>query len=486
MRIRALAVAAIAGLFAFPAGAQPLFANPLDSAAGYRAARGDAPAATHRFRYEVTVTETGKAPVVSEAVFDIAPDWALYAKDGTAVLQDFRLNRQFELHDDSFTTLNGMASLVFRVMERQNRTYLGSVLSAVGADDMMSDCGSDAELGLSLPGAKSTSKVAVTNGADGAVIVTCDGREAGRFTAGSGAAPAALWPTLFNMTVMHPTLFKRVRESGAPPQSFATVTAMGDTTRATSYRLIAAEAGAVAYPLTDAMRNTTAAKFEELIGPGGAQLAIDAVAGTAQGGPPTLQSWGETLGGLMQTDPAAAGMLMLPSFNMFPELQCGAQQHPICALARGLNAMKATEPAPMALMEMSMAEQPGNADVAIKAMQTIMSSRHRDSPAAAGSFALVLMTFRRADIDKVKAAGLPTDIKALQAKALMALPYNVAYWTDAGDPLGQSYRWAEATLFYDVAHALPMPNAVKSNGALIGKRDVFANIRRDFPDAFLP
>ena len=200
--------------FRSPAVAQPLFANPLDSAAGYRAARGDTLSATHRFRYEITVTEAGKAPVVSVAVFDVAPDWALYSKDGEAVLQDFRLNRLFEVQDDSFTTVNGMASLVFRVMERQNRTYLGSMLSAAGANDMMSDCSSDAELGLSLPGAKSTSKIAVTNGPDGAVIVTCDGKETGRFTAGSDAAPAALWPTLFNMTVMHLTLFKRMRESG--------------------------------------------------------------------------------------------------------------------------------------------------------------------------------------------------------------------------------------------------------------------------------
>ena len=270
------------------------------------------------------------------------------------------------------------------------------------------------------------------------------------------------------------------------PQSFATVIVRGDSTRNTSYRLVASETVAAPYPLTDAMRNMTAAKFEDLIGPGGEQLAIDAVAGTAQGGAPTLKSWGETIGALMQTDPAAAGMLMMPTFNMFPELQCGAQQNPVCALASKLNAMKAADPAPMAVVEMGMAEQQGNADAAIKAMQTIMASRHRDSPAAAGSFALALMKFRKADIDKAKAAGLSTDIKALQAKALMALPYNVAYWTDAGDPLAQGYRWAEATLFYDVAHALPMPDAVAKNGALVGKRDLFAKIRTDFPDAFLP
>lgn len=72
MWIQTLAVAAFAGLSTLPAAAQPLFANPLDSAAGYRAARGDIAQATHRFRYEVTTTETGKEPVVSNVTFDIA------------------------------------------------------------------------------------------------------------------------------------------------------------------------------------------------------------------------------------------------------------------------------------------------------------------------------------------------------------------------------------------------------------------------------
>ena len=485
MRIQALIGLAFLGLAALPAGAQPLFANPLDTVAGYRDARKAMPDATHRFRYEIIETEAGKPPVASEATLDVAADWALYRKDDETLLQDFALNRQFTLTGDTFTTHNGMASLVFRVMERQNRTVLGSMLSAAGAGDMMSDCESDAELGLSLPGQKSAGAIAFAD-RQGASVLTCGGKEFGSFTAGSGSAPAALWPTLFNVVPMHPALFKRMRESGTVPQAFEIVHRIGDRETRSAFRLLAAETVATPWPLTGAMRNTTAEMFNELIGPGGADLAMTAIAGTAQGGAPTLQSWDEKIGALMQTDQAAAGMLMMPTFNMFPELQCGTQQHPVCALAPQLNTMKATEPAPMAVVEMGMAEQQGNADAAIKAMQTIMASRHRDSPAAAGSFALALMKFRKADLDKAKAAGVPTDIKALQAKALMALPYNVAYWTDAGDPLAQGYRWVEATLFYDVAHALPMPGAVASNGALVGKRNLFAKIRTDFPDAFLP
>lgn len=485
MRIQALIGLAFLGLAALPAGAQPLFANPLDSAAGYRDARGATPDATLRYRYEITVTETGQAAVASETTLDVATDWALYHTGDVTLLHDFRLNRVFTLTGDTFTTTNGMASLVFRVMERQNRTYLGSVLSAVGAGDMMSDCGSDAELGLALPGKTSAGAIAFVE-RQGALVMTCAGKEFGSFTAGTGQAPATLWPTLFNTAPMHPALFRRMRESGAAPQAFEIVQRMADRETRSVYRLLAAEAVATPYPLSAPMRNTTAEAFENLIGPGGAELATGAVAGTAQGGPPTVQSWGEDMAALTQTDAAAAAMFLLPSLNMFPELQCPQQQHPVCKLASTLNTMKAREPAPMAVIEIGMAEQQGNADAAIKAMQTVMASRHRDHPAAAGSFALALMKFKQADIDKAEAAGLPTDIKALQAKALMALPYNVAYWTDAGDPPAQGYHWAEATLFYDVAHALPMPGGVARNGALVGKRNLFEAIRKDFPDAFLP
>jgi len=485
MRIRALAAAVLMGLAALPAAAQPLFANPLDTAQGYRDARGTTADATHRFRYDITETETGKAPVTSEAIFEVAADWALFRKGDETVLFDYGLNRVFRLTDGAFTTENGMAGLVFRVMERQNRTFLGGVLSAAGAGDMMSDCGSDAELGLALPGQTSKGEVAFAE-QQGALVLTCGGKAFGGFTTGAGAAPAALWPTLFNTTPMHPALLRRMRDSGAAPQTFETMRTFGERETRTAFTLLSVETAATPYPLTDAMRNTTAERFEDLIGPGGAELATTVVAGTAQGGPPTLQSWDAHLKALAQTDEAAAAMLMMPSFNMFPELQCGRQQHAVCTLAPKLNTMRAREPAPMALVELGMAEQQGNAAGAIKAMQTIMASRHRDHPAAAGSFALALLTFKPADIERAKAAGLPTDMKALQAKALMGLPYNVAYWTDAGDPHAQQYRWAEATLFYDMAHALPMPEAISRNSALVGKRNLFEKIRSDFPDAFLP
>jgi hypothetical protein len=487
MRMRVGLASALLLLAPLPAMAQPLFANPMDTAAGYRAARGDAPDATHRFRYEITRADTGAAPEVTEATIAIASDWALFRNADEAVLYDFRLNRQFALAGDTFATTNGMADLLFRVMERQNRAYLGQLLSAVDAGDMMTDCESDAELGLAMPQRPSKAAISFSQ-SSGVQSFTCDGKAMGSFAVGAEKAPAAFWPTLFNTMPMHPALFKRLRDTGALPLSLEMLRTVGNVQHRTTLKLVSAEVLATPYPLTSAMRNTTAEQFDTLLGPGMGQLAADAVAGRAAGGPPTLQGWNDYIAGMARTDPAAAAMLGMPSFNMFPELQtmCGRQDHAVCTALRSMAALKATEPAPMALLEMGMAEQSGNMNDAIKAMQTIQGSRHRDHPAASGSFALALLKFKPADIAKARAAGLPTDVAALQAKAIAGLPYNPAYWTDAADPHVAGYQWRNATLFYDVAFALPMPSAVTSNGVMVGKRSLFENIRKDFPDAFLP
>jgi hypothetical protein len=487
MVTRAVLVSLLALLMAPCAMAQPLFANPLDTAAGYRAARGAVPDATYSYRYEMIATEADATPTVSEATIVLATDWALLRNGADAVLYDFNLNRQFALSGDRFTTTNGMADLVFRVMERQNRAYLGQVLSAVDAGSTMADCDSDAELGLAMPKRPSKGVAAFTEN-QGAWTFTCDGRAMGGFAAGTEKAPAAFWPTLFNAMPMHPALFKRLREAGLAPASIEITGTTGSVQRKTVLKLQSVERIVTSYPLTEAMRNETAGRFDALLGSGMGQVAADAVSGRAAGGPPSLQSWNDHVRALASTDQAAAAMLVMPSFNMFPEIAglCERQEHAVCAAARVMNAIKASEPAPMALVAMGMAEQDGKNDEAIEAMRVIQNSRHRDHPAASGSFALALLKFKPADLAKAKAAGLPTDVVSLQAKAIAGLPYNPAYWTDAGDTHVPSYNWRNATLFYDVAFALPMPSAVNSNGVLVGKRNLFEAIRQDFPDAFLP
>lgn len=487
MNIRPLVVAVIFGLWALPATAQPLFANPLGTPSGYRAARGEMPNATHRFRYEVTETLQDQTPVVTEATIEAGADWALYREGDLVLLYDFRLNRQFQIKSDTFTTTNGMADVVFRVMERQNHVGLQAMLSKVDATkSMMTDCDSDSELGLSLPGYSGKTSIAFAD-RQGFMALSCDGKDVGGFTAGKGAVPAAFWPTMFRTMTVHPALFKRVHESGAAPQVLEVARGATGHSRKSVFKLLAVEDVETPYPLTDMLRNATAEMFDTLLGPGGGQLASDVVAARAQGGPPTLKSWSDHIAALAQSSEADAAMLVIPSSNMFPELDamCSGRGNPICAIMHRIGPMEATNPAPMALLKMGMAEQAGNTSEVIRLMQVIAKSPQRDHPAAGASFALALPKFSKADIEKAKAAGLATDVVSLQANALKSLPYNPAYWTDAGDTHVHAYNWGSATLLYDIAFTLPMPSAVASNGVLIAKRQFFEKIRNDFPDAFL-
>ena len=269
MRIQALIVAGLTGLVVSPALAQPLFANPLDTPEGYREGRGATPDAKHRIRYEVTETQGSGASEVYEVTIDVASNWSLYRKGEIAVLNDFGLNRIFTLEGDTFSTVNGMSNLVFRVMERQNRTYLKDVLAAATAGEpMITDCQSDSELGLSLPMQKSDSILRFGD-RQGFTALICDGADVGGFTAGSASAPPALWPSLFHIAPMHPALLKRMRETGAVPATFETERTAGDTTIKRSFRLVDVESVSASYPLTDDLRNTTAETFDNLIGPDG-------------------------------------------------------------------------------------------------------------------------------------------------------------------------------------------------------------------------
>jgi hypothetical protein len=104
----------------------------------------------------------------------------------------------------------------------------------------------------------------------------------------------------------------------------------------------------------------------------------------------------------------------------------------------------------------------------------------------AASFALALLKFDDAATAQARAANLPTDARALQARALMYLPYNPAYWTDVADIYARNYDFPTAFLFHDVAFSLPMPSALAAPGGVLhGRRTQLERIRRDFPDASL-
>jgi hypothetical protein len=489
MRHLAVATAIFVFFMPFAASAQ-LFNNPFADAAGYRQMRGAEPAnANYRLRYEVTRAEPNRPAEVSTVVIDVAPDWSLTRDGDQAVLRDFRLNRLFLLQGDSFVSINGLADLVFRVMERQNRTYLQRITSAAGVNTS-DTCDADTELGLALPSAETASATElVANGR--ATELRCGDRVAARFIPSDLAAPpAAFWPTMFAAMTTHPTLHRRIRETGRPPEQLESVFRLTpEAERRRSWRLIAVETIAAPYPITAEMRNGTAAALDNAFVSGTGQIAADAVEGRAQGGAPTLQTWGQHLRDVSAREgEATAAMLILPTYNMFPALEgsCrgSTQDHPVCLLNRNLRTISANDPAPMALLEIGMAEQANDGARAIAAMQRAQASPNRNHPALGASFALAVLRFDQATLAQARAANLPTDVNALQFAALSALPYNPAYWTDVGDRFGARYDWVTGMMFYDVAFSLPMPSA--QHRVLNSKREVMQRMRNDFPDAALP
>lgn len=140
----------------------------------------------------------------------------------------------------------------------------------------------------------------------------------------------------------------------------------------------------------------------------------------------------------------------------------------------------------MAMFEIGAAEQRGDTAAAIAAMRRAQRSPLRDHPALGAAFALAILRFDANTRAQAESADLPMDVAALQNRALLAFPYNPAYWTDVGDRYGSGYDWPSAFQFYDVAFSLPMPEAITNNTAMVAHRTQIGRIRTDFPDAFLP
>ncbi|MEZ5971440.1 MAG: hypothetical protein R3C31_06545 [Hyphomonadaceae bacterium] len=486
MKFNALFAAMLFALTPLPAAAQAFFGNPFSDAATYRSARGALDEARYRVRYDATITEHGGQPVVGEITFDVADDWALVREGDRTTLYDFQLNRVFTIDADSFRGQNAMGNLTFRIMERQNRAYLTQIAQSAGvqANQLPDACDAETELSVVVPGARA----GATSFREqrGVFTFTCDDREMGGFTMGEGAAPPrAFWPAMYAEMGTHPALHHRVRETGHAPAQLSTSFRSGAAQPAQrAWRLIAVENVSTPYPLVENLRNVSADALNQLV-PGTGQIGVDAVAGRAQGGAPTLQSWDAHLRDISRREgEAAAAMLMAPSFNMFPELQCNSgPRYAICEIAQRLRSIR--DPAPMAILEVGMAEQSHNNAAAIAAMTRAQSSPLRDHPALGAAFALAALRFNDAERAQATAAHLPLDIAALQNRALLAYPYNPAYWTDVGDRYGANYEWPSAFMFYDVAYSLPMPSALSGNQSLIARRTQMERIRRDFPEAFL-
>lgn len=472
-------------LCAAPAFAQTISSNPFLDAKGWRDARGGAPDASWRVRYDVTTTQGQQAPKSYELTLVVGADWALAQSAERTTLYDYKLNRAFAISGDSFTPYNGLAGLIFRVMERQNRSYLSKIMSGAGAKDISDGCDADTELGVALPGQSDAVAAEVKQPGD-ALVLVCAGREPARFTVGDGPAPPpAFWPTAFAEFGTHPLLFERMRQSGHAPKEMDTSWRSAGPGRRT-IKLKSVEQAKTPYPLTDAIHNGAAAQIDKLVGAGAGKAAEDAVSGRADGGAPTLASWGARLEATSQRDgKATAAMLLPPTLNMFPSLQtsCPAKgQHPACLLIADRAALNA-DPASTALFEIMASEQTNNTARVIAAMTRAQVSPLKDHPALGASYALALERFTPDQLKAAKAAGLPTDVAALRLKAVTALPYNPGYWTDIGDTFVRNWDYSSAYLIYEVAGALALP---EPSPLATGRMKMVERIRADFPAGSLP
>jgi hypothetical protein len=471
------------------AGAQELFGNPFATAEAVRQQRGDLPSATLRLRYEASGDPKAEQPP-GEVVIDVATDWAHVRRPNAQTLYDFRAGRALELRDGGTFVSRGMlGDVVFRVLERQNRSGIARVLQGAGAKDQMDACDAETELGVAIPHLKEAADAKVKQ--EGATTtLECNGRVIGTFEAGAGSvAPQALWPVLAREMTMHPALQSQLVKDGRAPQHIEASFRVAGAVKALSWRLVSADPIAAPYPLAENLTNATAAWINQAVAPGLGDLAAEAVAGRALGGPPTLGRWEAQVARVAkEKGRAAAVFAMWPAFNMFPQIAQGCPsgvKSAICDQLRNLRTTAEADAAVRALLEVAGAEQRRKPAEAIPAMVAARSSPLGEHPVLLASFALALQSGGGNMQKQAEKAGLPRDAKALHVRALEAYPYNPAYWTDLGDYFVRSYDMRTAYALYDVALSLPMPDAQRANAALAGKRSFAARIRNDFPAFFL-
>jgi hypothetical protein len=459
--------------------------NPFASAEALRAERGAAPNATYRARYEITGGDT------SGVTIEAADNWALVEMAGSARLYDFRLGRILVLlrADNAFVAQDQIVGVAFRVMERQNRNYLSAITSIAGnAAELPDGCDAETELGIVIPSLSDTGTTELRRSGR-TQSLKCNGRALGSFETSDGVAPPrAFWPALAVAMPMHPALRAALIESAQTPRRIEAHYRGGAATPTNvTWRLLAAETINAPYPLDADDANVTAQAMSSQTAPDLGELAAAAVAGTALDGVPTTESWGAYVARVNATEgPAAAGLLLSPTTNTFPELgrSCLAgDRNAACAPIMNLRALMQADSAVRAMMDILTAEQTGNYAAAVPAMQRAQSSRFAGHPALGASYALALVGGGAAVQQQAQAAGLPSDPNVLQIAALRAYPYNPAYWTDFGDQFATNYDYVTAYWLYDVAASLSVPGA--RQGPPRGKQEFSERIRRDFPAFFL-
>jgi hypothetical protein len=494
-----------------------LFLNPFLGAEDYLLLRGDASEAALTLRYELTKTVAGEAEPPVQFVLSLAGDWALVRLGERVSLLDYRLNRRFEVDEQSssFVSTNLADSVVVRVFERLNRESIRRIVDVAGGNDKVPDdaCDSSTELGIVLPALTTDRTDRVLD--DGSlepvenattpivheiairhegqsIIAACNDRDVGRFDPSDITdLPSSFWPTLISSLPVHPALFGEALKLGHGPQLLqSNYRTLGhDVTIA--LRLTGSDERTIPYPLTPAYRNTTQAWLAAKLTEPTAALAYAAVAGMAGGGAPKLEEWDDKLRELAADGTGTkASMAVLVTFSMFPELikacRSGAA-FAACEAAQGLRKAESLDPAVSGLITIALGEQRGPPERSLDGMRLATRSRSNgDHPALKAAFALALMRYPPPFQEKAKQLGLPTDPGELIRAALSAYPYNPAYWTDLGDLYLAQWDITTGLVLFDIAMSLPIPGAAPGHPVLDSKRAMVSEIRADFPDYAVP
>ena len=470
---------------------ETLFLNPFMTADEMRLERDALPDATLRLHYRETRSERAGPEEVFDVSIEVAEDWALVEDARGTFLFDFQLLRAFTIDPEgkTFVAFNLTGNVTFRVMERQNRVLMQEIATLAGSTEISDDaCDAETELGVAFGEAVGDVEIVRTAASTTAM---CNGRLIGTLVPGEGrVAPAALVPTLANVFAMHPALAAELGTDRPAPQGIkSSFNILGEATMR-SWELVSSETVSLAYPLTNEFENASSLWLGGKTGVATATLAADAVGGRAGDGPPDRAAWDVALWKLARTGTgAAAALAVLPTFSMFPEL-LGTCREPntwaACALLANLQAIARTDTAVAAAMAIVSAEQAGNQAAVIEAMLAAQTSALKDDPVLGQTFAIALMHFGPQFQAEAAKIGLPSDPLPLMLAAVEAYPYSPAYWTDLGDLFATNWDYQASMMLYEVALALPMPEAQRAYPVLQGKVSFAARIRADFPTFYLP
>lgn len=489
----AVALALGAGFSVASARAASDSHNPFASAESLLAERGAASSAGLRLVYTETREDSKGEPSKSEVVIDLADDWALVTRGSTTLLYDYRLSRTISLDSQrtTFVALNPIAELMFRVRERQNRAAMEKASQAAGTEVIQDACDADANLGVMVPGLEPHGTPELLLFVDGTLhgaVIRCDGRMMAATAFTALPAPATLWPVLSAQFPQHPGMLKAISILNWVPRHLESRYSLMKRDFKVTWDIVSAQQVATAYPLPASARNTTADWLAKRTSAALVELGVKAVAGTANGGPPSWQAWNARLTALLERDRAAAAMTLPPTLTMFPESMrnCPASGETACDILKNARTYAQADPAASALFAL-LELAPGNPDApatAVRLMAQAQASPLAKDPALAAGYANVLRRHGGAMKQQAEAAGLPLDRMALVKGAVEGYPYNPSYWMDVANALVDSWDFEAGLAIVDIAMSLPMPEAQRSNANLLAFKASMKALRTDFPYYF--